>query len=358
MTDHPPAGSLDTIAELADAWDRLAADVAATPFDRPGWLVAWWRAFGSGGLRVFTSGEPDPRAVVAMRRTRVGLSGLTNWHSVTSGLLASDAASLGRLVASIVADRPHVITLQFLPADAWPTPDLVDALRHAGYRIVMRPLAEQSFVTIASGESFETFLAGMSRNLRGDVRRRRRRLEEAGVVTLDVTDGAQGLSALLDEGFAVEGSGWKTDAGTAINSSPVTESFYREVAEWAAASGYLRLCYLRLDGRCIAFQYNLVADGVLYDLKGGYDTAYERFSPGKVLHAEMLRHSFEHHLRRYEFLGVAEPYKLHWATGSRQTFTLRAFAPSAIGRSLWAMERFGRPLAHRVRGIGRGPTTP
>lgn len=287
-----------------------------------------------------------------MRRTRVGLYGLTNWHSVTSGLLASDEGSLAELCASLVADRPHVIGLQFLPANAWPTPELARLLEAAGYRVLVRPLANQSFVTIDG--DYESFLAGASRNLRGDVRRRRRRrLEEAGALTLDVVDGGHDLDKLLDEGFAIEGSGWKTEAGTAINSSPITERFYREVAAWAAATGVLRLCYLRLDGRCIAFQYNVVAEGVLYDLKGGYDTAYERFSPGKVLHAAMLRHSFEDRLRRYEFLGVAEPYKLHWATGSRQTVSLRAFAPSIVGRGLWAGERYGRPAAKRTRAAAR-----
>lgn len=347
-------GAPPAVARLTEAWNRLADELHATPFDRPGWLSAWWTAFGDGRLRVFASGQAHPRAVVAMHRTRVGLYGLTNWHSATSGLLASDERSLAELGTSLVADRPHVIGLQFLPADAWPTPELARLLEAAGYRVLLRPLADQSFVTIDG--DFESFVAGASRNLRGDVRRRRRRLEEAGALTLDVVDGRHDLDKLLDEGFAVEGSGWKTDAGTAINSSPVTESFYREVAEWAAASGYLRLCYLRLDGRCIAFQYNLVADGILYDLKGGFDPAYERFSPGKVLHAAMLHHSFEHRLRRYEFLGVAERYKLHWATGSRQTVTLRAFAPTVVGRGLWAFERFGRPLATRVRGMRRGST--
>lgn len=331
----------------AEAWNGLADRLGATPFDRPGWLAAWWRAFGTGVVRGYASGGVHPRAMIAMRRSRGRLLSLTNWHSATSGLLASDEASLADLTAAMLDERPSLLAFQFLPVDGWQTQALADQLQAAGYRVIVRPLAVQSFVTI-SGD-FETFEAGISRNLRGDVRRRRRRLEEAGEVTLEITDGRERLASFLEEGFGVEGSGWKADAGTAITSSASTERFYGEVAAWAADEGMLRLCYLRLNGRCIAFQFNLVADGVLYDLKGGYDTAYDRYSPGKLLHSAMLRHSFEHRLRRYEFLGVAERYKLHWANGSRQTVTLRAFAPTASGRALLALERFGRPLALRAR---------
>ena len=41
--------------EIFDEWDALADRVAATPFMRPGWIAAWWRAFGSGKLEVLTA---------------------------------------------------------------------------------------------------------------------------------------------------------------------------------------------------------------------------------------------------------------------------------------------------------------
>ena len=37
---------------LAEEWDGLADRVGAAPWTRPGWVAAWWRAFGSGRLQI------------------------------------------------------------------------------------------------------------------------------------------------------------------------------------------------------------------------------------------------------------------------------------------------------------------
>lgn len=337
------------MADLADGWERLADELGASPFERPGWAARWWDAFGRGTLRVFTSGESSPRALLPMRRVGRSLSSLTNWHSHASGLLASDPAAVDALVTSLLAERPQQLTLRFLDSDAWSTRALADGLRAAGYDVVQRPLVEQAFVTISG--TFEAYEATVSRNVREDVRRRRRRLEGMGAVTLDVEDGTQRLDQLLDEGFAVEGSGWKSAAGTAISSAAETDSFYRSISSWAAGNGNLRLFYLRLDGRCIAFDLALLAGGALFGLKGGYDPALAQYSPGKLLQAATLRHAFEVGLSRYEFLGAAERHKLQWATGTRRTVTLRAFAPTLVGRSLGAADRYARPFGRRARAL-------
>ena len=48
------------------------------------------------------------------------------------------------------------------------------------------------------------------------------------------------LDELLDEGFRVEGSGWKQRQGTAVADNPHIGRFYRKFAAWAAERGWLR----------------------------------------------------------------------------------------------------------------------
>jgi hypothetical protein len=69
---------------------------------------------------------------------------------------------------------------------------------------------------------------------------------------------------------AIEASGWKGERGAAIISRPETRSFYTEVSRWAARNGWLRLAFLRLDGRALAFQCGLEDGGTHYFLKGGF----------------------------------------------------------------------------------------
>jgi hypothetical protein len=103
-------------------------------------------------------------------------------------------------------------------------------------------------------------------------------------------DGTSGLDALLDEGFRVEGAGWKGQTGTVIIASSTTRRFYTQVARWAAERGWLRLCFLRLDGHPVAFDYNVHAGRVYYGLKGGYDEAFRRFAGEGPAHGDDRAH--------------------------------------------------------------------
>ena len=79
----------------------------------------------------------------------------------------------------------------------------------------------------------------------------------------------------------MEGSGWKTR--TAIASRPDTRRFYRDVARWAAGRGWLRLGFLRLDGRALAFDFCLEHAGTHYLLKTGFDPAFRAYGPGMLM---------------------------------------------------------------------------
>ena len=167
-------------------------------------------------------------------------------------------------------------------------------------------------------------------------------------MTIEVLDGSERLDSLLEEGFAIEASGWKGEQGTAILSSPETRSFYTEVARWAADHGWLRLAFLRLDGRALAFQCGLEDGGTHYFLKGGFDRAFHRFSPGKILVAAMIKRSFEEGLDQFDFGGEEEPFKLEWANGRRELVLFQGFAPSLLGLIDWSAFAYARPLARRA----------
>ena len=50
-----PIETHERVDELSGEWDELVADVRGLPWLRPGWIDAWWRAFGEGSLRIVTT---------------------------------------------------------------------------------------------------------------------------------------------------------------------------------------------------------------------------------------------------------------------------------------------------------------
>jgi CelD/BcsL family acetyltransferase involved in cellulose biosynthesis len=355
------------VETVAAEWRQLVDRVGAAPWMRPEWIAAWIAAFGTGPpprswrlppgfggamhLEVWILREAEqPVALVPLVRLRGALFSPTNWDTPAFAPLAEDAKAADNLARVLFGAGAHRLELRFLP-DEFPLPDLHARARDAGYRTTSRVLMRSPYLEIEG--SWEDYEAGLSRNHRGDVRRRRRRLEEQGELAIDVHDGRERLDELLDEAVRIEASGWKRRAGSALAVSPRRERFYRLVASWAAREGWLRLAFLRLDGAALAFHLNLEADGVLYHLKGGYDEAYERLGAGKVLQHAMLARAFELGLRRFEFLGGAERYKLAWTSTVHVRWMLQAFAPTPVGLAEWALYRYGRPLAKR---LSRGPS--
>ena len=339
-------------ATLAEAWDALADRTGAAPFDRPGWVHAWWRSFGRGRLRVLTVADGgDLKAVIPTRiAADAHIATPTNWHTPVFGAVALDDEAAKRLMGRLVASRPYRADLSFLDAAGPTAAAAAAAAGEAGFRVLSRTLLRSPFVELSSG--WVAFLDALPGKVRREVRRRLRRLRERGEVTFDVEHDLRTTS--LDEGLAVEAAGWKGRLGSAIASSPATDRFYREVARWAASRGWLRLCFLRAEGRPIAFDLALEADGRHYLLKTGFDPAFATYAPGILLRYEMIRRAFDQGLASYEFLGTNDLWKETWATGRHDRILLQLFAPSPAGSAAWAVYRFGRPAAATMLRVARG----
>lgn len=345
-------GALAPLEQLAPEWDELATRVGALPYLRPGWVAAWWRAFGDGALEIRTLRRGGRlAAVLPVARRRDALRSATNFHTPCSGLLAEDPAAASELARALFADRAGRVSIESLDADGDSMRACQGAAEAMGYRYVVRPFQRSPYLEVQG--TWGAYEARLGRSLLADVRRSRRRLGRLGPIRLDVRDGHAHLEERLAEAFGVEASGWKGISGTAIQSHPETAAFYADVARWAAERNTLRLYFLRLGARPIAVYYALVDRGTCHLLKGGYDAAFRRYSPGKVLMHAVLARAFRERLARVDFHGDAERYKLAWAGAVREQVRFEAFSPAPFGQLAWAAQAHARPAAVRVlRGLG------
>lgn len=339
--------AFDASKAACHEWEELADRTAASPFVRPGWIAAWWRAFGKGELELITA-RRDGRlsALLPLVREGTTTSSPTNWHTPEFAIVADSVEAAREIALAALARRPRRLAISFVNGNGPDVATWLDAARETGGRVVMQTLECSPYLDVIG--TWEAFEKTLGRHRVSELRRRRRRLEERGRVEFDVVDGGPDLAAALEDGLAIEGSGWKTEQGTAILSRPDTASFYRDVGAWSAERGWLRLLFLRLDGRPIAFQYVIEANGVAYFLKGGYDVGYARYSPGSLLARDVLAWAFRSGMRTYEFLGTDEGFKREWTSRTRERLRIQAFAPTTAGVAEWAAWAYGRPAAKRV----------
>lgn len=344
-------GSLDTFAR---EWRELAARTEAAPWAWPEWFVAWQRAFSPELPLVAYAVRSGGRlsGIGAFRRANGRLEAAANVHSPWWGVLAESQGAREAVIAEAVRQNPASLELRQVrenggESEAIRTPGVA-----RGYRILESVVERAPFVSV--GADWQAYYAAhIDRHQRREIVRCRRRLTEAHRLDFEwTTPDRDALESLLDEGLRVEASGWKGRAGTAIVSEPATAMFYRELARWASSEGWLRLGFLRVDGRAGAFELALEKDGVVSLVKGGYDEALSRFGPGVLLLHDLLESAFARGVKEVDLLGGSELYKLRWADATRCRSLISAFSPTPRGTAAFGFRRlylFARAAARTTR---------
>jgi CelD/BcsL family acetyltransferase involved in cellulose biosynthesis len=363
----PPADGLEVIrdddgfAALAGEWSSLLARCEANhPFNSHPWLSAWYRHFGVGrpvevlavrrGGRLVCclptiAGEPVRLHGHSFRRRTLWV----NTHSFRSGVLC-DPAHLDALdpVADhlAAADDWDLMDLPYLPHGMAANRALMAALARRG--IAARSRRGMVSPRLAIHGTWDEYLGSQSRSRRESVRRLRRKVLEKSDGRVEITRGhAADLEARLEACWAISTHTWKHRQGSSIAADPARAAFYRSVA--MDGPDWLVLGLLHLDGQPIAFEYDLLYEGVLYNLKLGYDEAFEKASPGLALRIELLRWAHENKVAVYDYMGPTADYKARFGTDSVAHDNLRLYGRTAPARLLHLYEAWLRPAAGWVR---------
>lgn len=340
---------------LEPEWNALVEATSDELFYRHEFLRVWVDNFAPGArLRILTSRDGEGRLCAALplmleRTTLLGvpvrqLSATANSHSCRFDLIAREPeAAAAAFLAHLRSDKGwDVLRLTDVPEGGagW---KLYEAARAVGLPVGTWESLQSPYVPLPA--THEAYLATLQSKFKANVRRRRRKLEERGRVSVERVDGGLLLDAKLEEGFLLELSGWKGERGTAMAQDPATRGFYTELARDAAYRGRLALYFLRLDGRAVAFHYGLTHDGRYFLLKTGYDEALKECSPGQLLMDEVLADCIQRGLREFDFLGPDMVWKRDWTDKARRHTWLYVFNASAFGRALCTAKFRWLPVA-------------
>ncbi|WP_421927356.1 GNAT family N-acetyltransferase [Neoaquamicrobium sediminum] len=133
----------------------------------------------------------------------------------------------------------------------------------------------------------------LSNHHAGEFRRLRRRLSDLGQLEYRIARQPDEVRRGVEEFLALEASGWKGRARTAMAIDRFRAAFAREAAHRLAEKDLCRVHALYLDGRPIASLVVFVESGSAYTWKTAYDEEYARFSPGMLLMIETTKTHLE-----------------------------------------------------------------
>src|SRR4051812_25840591 len=307
-----------------------------SPFLLHDWLLAWWRPHGAGArLRVHVA-RSDGRLVGALPlyvRSRAGLR--------VARFLGDDACALGDLLvaptapegtAGLIAARAAEGGQDFadlfgLPAES----RLAGVLGPGGLTLVER--AEAPVLDLSDGweATYRARTSAKRRNLHG---RRRRQLARLGRMDVIVARALPELEPALEEAFRLHEARWRDRPEASGFATPAGRRFHRTALRALAAGGIPRIVLLRLDGHAIACNYFMRLDGAMYFHELAFDPAFAQYSPGLVTTMEAIAAAEQEGVRRVEFLGGAERYKLELADRCEPLHQAVGLAGTRRGRAV------------------------
>jgi CelD/BcsL family acetyltransferase involved in cellulose biosynthesis len=339
------------MAAATVAWDALAVCAAEpNPFFESWYLLPALAAFDPDGdvelLRFEADGALAGLMPLSRSRRYYGkpIPNLANWlHGNCFLGVPLVAAGLERAFWRALlawADR-HAGSALFLHLAHLPlSGPLHDALDDvlAEHRRAAALVHREERALLASDDAPDAYFeAALSGKKRKELRRQFTRLSEQGDVAFERRDDDVGLAGWIAQFLALEHSGWKGQAGSALAASPQTARLFREALGGAAARGRLERLTLRLDGAPIAMLATFLTPPGAYSFKTAFDERYARYSPGVLLQRENLAILDRPDIAWTDSCAAADHPMIDHIWGERRIIGRRSIAiGGAVRRTLFA----------------------
>jgi CelD/BcsL family acetyltransferase involved in cellulose biosynthesis len=189
--------------------------------------------------------------------------------------------------------------------------------------------------------------------VRRELRRREKRLAEAGRLEHVVLRERSELPRWIDEFLVLEASGWKGRRGSALACSEPNRRFAERLFTGAFERGRLLMAGLDLDGRPIARYCGLAAGEGAIAFKTGFDESLRRFAPGTLALADLTALAHERPGLQWMDSYTAPGNDMMGAVWKhRRTVQRLAFATDLAGEAALALLpalRFARRVGSRLR---------
>lgn len=324
-------------AALADEWNTLLQSSASDmPFLRHEFQITWWDTLGGGEWP-----EGD-LLIVAGRRKDGSLAGiaplfvapgedglpvilLVGSHEIADYLdLIAAPADLPDFVQSLLAwlgsDQAPAwkkIDLYNLLEDSPTLPLLQAAAADCGWQISVDRLQHCPMIPIPG--DWETYLAGIDKKQRHEVRRKMRRAAESPEnVDWYIASDPQTLEEEIEDLLRLMAS---DEQKSAFLTETMREQM-RILCRAAFAAGWLQLAFLTVGGQKAAVYLNFDYGNQLWVYNSGLDNRYRELSVGWVLLGHLLEWANRQGRRTVDFMRGNEDYKYRF--GAVDRFVVRA----------------------------------
>ncbi|MGE0609481.1 MAG: GNAT family N-acetyltransferase [Pirellulales bacterium] len=374
-----PIATSEGLADLSAEWNVLAG---GSPLCSWAWLAGWWRHYGQGSklrvLAVFDAGQLQ--AVAPLYGTRSNTQGHV-LRFLGSGEVCTDHATIlcadhcreaaVEAIAEYLAgpqldtgwfashrdDRWDLLELTGVDQTDAIVASLVERLQQRGCGVHARP--GLNCWRLELPDTWEGYLASLSKSHRKQVRRVEQRLLGAGRAVLHMARTLDELPTAFATFVDLHQRRRKSLGEPGCFASSRFAAFLPDVASDLMAAEKLRLFWLELDGRPVAAEFQMAGDGVVYAYQSGVEPDVLEDQPGRIITIATLQQAIAEGFREFDFMRGDEPYKAHWRAAPQASVEYRVAAPRTLARwrqSAWiATQNLKQMARQRLRPADHRP---
>jgi CelD/BcsL family acetyltransferase involved in cellulose biosynthesis len=324
---------------LKEPWnDLLAQSSAHVPFLRYEVLRGWWQTRGGGewsaaetGLAIVTAEQDGAlRGIAPLFWARqaanpsaalylLGAIEISDYLDLIAGPQDLPAFADGLLpyLASTPLPAWTDLHLHNLLEDSPSLAPMQAAAARLGWQFGVERLQHCPYIPLPG--DWETYLAGIDKKQRHEIRRKMRRAEESGQeLRWYLANDPAALDAEAEEALRLMAN----DPEKAAFLSPLMRVQMKSVIRAAFEGGWLQLAFLTIDGQKAAFYLNFDYHNRVLVYNSGLDRAFLELSPGWVLLGYLLQWANENKRERFDFMRGNEDYKYRFGATDRYVVRL------------------------------------
>ena len=355
------------LSRMQHEWNSVAAE---TPFSTWEWMFSWAESYLEESQLFVLAIETEQDGMVGLLplyRTESRLEGRT-LRAFGDGEACTDYFNL--FTQSREEDEVIEVVAEWLIANS------VD--RELGWNLYRQPQVPHSnkrlqrfsdqLIEYGAGvseqdgqncwrielpESWDDYLASLSKSHRKQVRRVVRNSLESGLANLETLTDESSVESALESFIAIHQKRRKSLGEPGCFASSQFDTFIRRATPRLLEADLLRLHFVRVEGNVIAAEYQLELANQVYCYQAGIDPDQMDFEPGRLIMAATLQNAISSGCTGFDFLRGDEPYKAHFRAEKIPTVEGLFNSPTTTGKLLQTVQgvsRSTKDILKRIRG--------
>ena len=165
--------------------------------------------------------------------------------------------------------------------------------------------------------SWDDFIQGLSKNMRYNLKRRTRKIQNDFHAELRLVDNCDEIDEAINELFLLHQLWFSRRKKKDSFQGNIRKEFHKKVAHRFFKQDILRIFQIKVNGSTIGVLYCYEYANQLFFFQSGSDPQWSKYSIGMVIMGHAIHYSHINRLSRFDFLRGAEDYKFNWTNKSR-----------------------------------------